>query len=121
MTDRAEAATRARPIRVWRVEFDPSAPPDGWDHETADAHPRFALWGQSGDGYHEPLDSYICTDKHGAPIWSPPHRRNFLSRSSAVSFSAELHELGVPHTVLRSEPVRFEASSGSSTSPDGES
>lgn len=100
----------SRTIRVWRVEYDDSQPPGGWDEVAADAHPRFALWADSGDGYHEPRDSHIVISRRtNQPYWSPPRRKNFLSRSGAKSLADELEELGVPCQILRSEPVQFEA------------
>lgn len=106
--ERGDPSTAKRPVRVYRIEFDETRRPHGWDFAMADANPRFAMWGQSGDGYHEPTDSYICTDKHGEPIWSPPRRRNYLSAAPAYRVAQLLTDLGVPCVVLRSEPVTFQ-------------
>jgi hypothetical protein len=98
-------------VRVYRVEFDHDTPPPGWDMDMAEDHPRFASWGRSGDGYHEPAHDFIACDRDGVPWWDPPRRRHFLSKSSAAALASELEQMGVPHKLLRSLPIEFEDAS----------
>ncbi len=94
--------------RIYRVEFDATTPPEGWDMAMAEEHPRFALWAKFGDGYREPRVDVIAQRPDGSPVWDPPRRRNFLSRSAVLTFAAELKAMGVPYRLLRSTSVEFE-------------
>lgn len=98
------------PVHVYRVVYDTVTPPPGWDTDMAERHPRWAAWVDDGDGYHEPLNTYMLHEHDtGAPVWASPARRHFLSRSGANAMANELRAMGVDVEVVRSLPVEFES------------
>lgn len=75
---------------------------DLWNDETAEADENrtFASWADSGDGYHEPRESYVTTDhKDGRPYFVIPRRRRYFDATAARRLAERLCRFGLDAVV----------------------